>query len=89
MGDVALSDTLAAAVEEVQTLVSADGARLDVVEAGPSAVRLALDLSGVECLDCVLPPAMLADVVTDSLRRRAGDAALTVVVDDPREAGLA
>lgn len=86
MSDVALTGPLADAVEEVQVLVSADGARLDVVEAGAGArsLRLRLDLSGVECLDCVLPPEMLAGVVTDSVRRRAGDDSIVVVIDDPR-----
>jgi hypothetical protein len=68
------SDPVAVAVAELQVLVEADGARLDLVD----------NLSGVECLDCVLPPEALADVVTSSVRRRAGTEHLQVTIEDPR-----
>ncbi len=82
-----LTGDLAAALAEVQILVSGDGARLDLVSASDDRreLRLSLHLDDVSCADCVLPPAMLAEVVTESLRRRSGVADLAVAVDDPRE----
>lgn len=79
------TDVMVEAVEELQVLVSGDGARLEVVESDPSGGRLHLrvDLSEVECLDCVLPPDQLRDMVGDSIRRRTG-LGVEVVVDDPR-----
>ena len=76
------------AVDELQVLVSGDGARLEVVEADPEGARLHLriDLSEVECVDCVLPPAALRDMLGDSIRRRTGRD-VEVVVDDPRDDG--
>ena len=39
--------------------------------------------SKVECMDCVIPPELLAELVRDGLRRR-GPPELDVVLDDPR-----
>ena len=76
------------AVDELQVLVSGDGARLEVVEADPSGLRLHLrvDLSEVECVDCVLPPEQLREMLGDSIRRRTG-LPVDVIVDDPRNDG--
>jgi hypothetical protein len=79
------STGLAEAIAEVQMIVSADGARLDVVEENGDLVRLRLDLDGASCVDCVLPPERLVDVIETSLRGRTGNRALVVRIDDPRE----
>lgn len=81
------TEDLRAAIEEVQTIVSADGARLDVLEEGAAGVRFRLDLEDASCADCVLPPASLLDVVRLSIHRRTGDESLDVRIDDPREDG--
>ncbi|SOD71778.1 hypothetical protein SAMN05892883_1250 [Jatrophihabitans sp. GAS493] len=81
----ATTEDLRAAITEIQSIVSADGARLDVVDETQSAVRFRLDLSDASCADCVLPPASLLDVVQLSMRRRTGDDDLTVRIDDPRD----
>jgi len=76
---------LAEAIEEVQMIVSADGARLDVVEDDTAdIVHLRLDLVDASCADCVLPPERLLDVIENSLRRKTGNDALVVRIDDPR-----
>jgi Fe-S cluster biogenesis protein NfuA len=80
-------DTLdvAAGIDELRALLRADGADLELVglDAGRRHVRVRLDLSGVDCLECVIPPDLLEDLVRDGLRRRVA-ADLEVVVDDPR-----
>jgi Fe-S cluster biogenesis protein NfuA len=76
---------VAEAVEELQVLVSGDGARLEVLDIDPAAARLylRLDLSEVGCVDCVLPPEPLSQMIGESIKRRAGEE-VEVVVDDPR-----
>lgn len=72
-------------VEELSAMLAGDGARLRLlaVHDGAPSVALALDLSDVECLECVLPPERLVEVADAALRRRLG-AAVTVRIDDPR-----
>jgi hypothetical protein len=80
------AESLAAGIEEVQLIVSADGARLDLVDAdGANVVHLRLFLEDASCAECVLPHDRLVDVVETSLRRRTGDDSLRVLIDDPRE----
>jgi hypothetical protein len=77
--------TLAVAVEDLQTYVRADGARLDVVTLDPAGhrIELTLDLSGAECAECVLPGDILADLLRDRLA--AGPAGrIELVLHDPR-----
>ncbi|HEY3716111.1 MAG TPA: hypothetical protein VGL39_16415 [Jatrophihabitantaceae bacterium] len=80
------AESLAAGIEEVQLVVSADGARLDLIDADESnLVHLKLSLEDVSCADCVLPHDRLVDVIEASLRRHTGDNSLCVEIDDPRE----
>jgi len=74
-----------AAVQELDALVRADGAALTLVAADPGAARVevALDLSRVECLDCVLPPEFLQQMLSDSLARRIRGE-FELIVHDPR-----
>jgi len=75
------------AVEEMQTLMRADGADLVVKELNVPAARLHLvvDLANVECLDCVVPPDMLRRIIQDSIAKKyPGE--LEILIDDPREA---
>ena len=77
---------LTEAIEEVQMIVSADGARLDLVDHRADVVHLRLDVVDASCADCVLPHARLVDVIEASLRKRTGNDSLVVRIDDPREA---
>ena len=74
---------LAAGVDELRGLLRPDGADLDIIEAGPERVHLRLDLANAACLECVLPPELLDQMVRDGLRRRVGPD-LDIVFDDPR-----
>ena len=73
-------------VDEVRAFVSADGADIQIVQFDDEAnrLRLRLDLTGVECLECVIPPTMLAAMITDRVHRSLSTE-LVVQIDDPRE----
>jgi hypothetical protein len=75
------------AVQELDAVVRADGARLALVAADPATARVevALDLSQVDCLECVLPPQFLEQMLTSALAQRVrGD--FELVLRDPRQA---
>jgi hypothetical protein len=76
---------VAEAVDEVGDLMRADGAVLTLVAADPKTARIEvrLDLSAVDCLDCILPPAMLRDVLESAIQRRL-PTEFEVKVSDPR-----
>jgi Fe-S cluster biogenesis protein NfuA len=79
---------VAAAVDELGTLVRGDGAELHLigVDTRRGLVELELDLVAAGCEDCVLPPDRLLAMVQESLQRRVpGD--YRVTVDDPRGNG--
>lgn len=87
MSAMSTTDALNAAIEEMQALMRADGADLLVRELNVPAARLHLvvDLANVECLDCVVPPDMLRQVIQDAITKKyAGE--LEILIDDPREA---
>ncbi len=73
------------AVQELDTLVRADGARLAVVATDPATARVevALDLSDVDCLECVLPPEFLEQMLTNALAQRLRGE-FQLVLRDPR-----
>ena len=74
-----------AAVDELGGLLRADGGDLVLVAADPATDRIELrvELEGVECLDCVLPPDLLRQVIEDGLQRRV-PSEFELVVHDPR-----
>ncbi|NUP34080.1 MAG: hypothetical protein HOV66_10045 [Streptomycetaceae bacterium] len=77
--------TVTAAVEELRRPLRADGADLVLIRADPrtAVVELRLELDGVTCRDCVLPPDRLADVVASVLRRGIPEE-FELVLHDPR-----
>lgn len=84
----ALDDSLTRAIDEIQVLVSGDGARLDLLEpVTDKQVRFRLDLSDVGCADCLLPAAALSEIAAQSVRTHTGDDAYSVEIIDPREDG--
>jgi Fe-S cluster biogenesis protein NfuA len=73
------------AVEEMAEVLRADGGDLVLVGADPATDRIEVrvELAGVECLDCVMPPSALHDVISASIARRSrGEFELVLV--DPR-----
>lgn len=78
-------DAVAEAVDEVSRIIRADGGNLVLVAADPATLRisLALDLSGVSCEDCVLPPDQLHDTIAAAISRRV-PGEFELVVADPR-----
>ena len=78
-----------AAVEEMGALLRLDGADLTIVEANPKTDRIevALDMAGVECEDCVMPPEMLEQMISDAVARRVRGE-FELVLRDPRRGGV-
>jgi Fe-S cluster biogenesis protein NfuA len=74
------------ALEELRPLVQGDGADLEVssVDEAARSVTLRLSLDGVECLECVMPPEFLYDIVAGEMRKKVDG--VQVVLDDPRQA---
>jgi Fe-S cluster biogenesis protein NfuA len=79
------SDEATAALEQVRRILRADGADLVLVDANPKTarIRVRLDLEGVTCAECVLPPDALRDTIEQSLRTRIREE-FELVIDDPR-----
>ncbi len=78
-------DEVDVAVEEIAGLLRADGADLQLVDANAKTARIevALDLSGVECLDCVLAPEFLEQMIADTLGRHVRGE-FELILRDPR-----
>jgi Fe-S cluster biogenesis protein NfuA len=74
-----------AAVDEMGALLRLDGADLQVIEADPKKARIevALDMAGVECVECVMPPEILEQMITDAVAKRV-QGEFELVVRDPR-----
>jgi Fe-S cluster biogenesis protein NfuA len=79
---------VAAAVEEMGAILRLDGADLRLVEADPAKDRIevALELRDVDCEECVMPPALLEQMITDAVGRRVRGE-FELVVRDPRVGG--
>jgi Fe-S cluster biogenesis protein NfuA len=78
--------TVMDALDNVRSLVQADGGDLELVGVDPSSrrVNLRLVLEGVSCHECVMPRPMLEDIAANMLRRSVPDLE-TVSIEDPRE----
>jgi len=79
------NDAVATAVDEAGVLLRADGADLHLVgfDVETASVHVAVDISGSNCVECIIPPDLLAVMLTDAINRSL-DASVEVVVDDPR-----
>jgi Fe-S cluster biogenesis protein NfuA len=76
--------TIVPALDEVRSLVQADGGDMELVGLDADTVRLRLVLEGASCEECVMPRDFLEQIALDVLKRNvAGVAAVTI--DDPRE----
>jgi Fe-S cluster biogenesis protein NfuA len=79
------ADAVAAAVDEVGSLLRADGGDLVLIEANPKTLRIRLELrfDDVSCADCILPPAELAQTINAAIGRRV-PGEFELVLADPR-----
>ena len=82
----AIAIAIGKAIDEVHELLAGDDLRFEFLseQSDTSSVRVRLDLSAVECADCVLPPDVLAEILTETMRRQLDDPSVLVEVDDPR-----
>jgi Fe-S cluster biogenesis protein NfuA len=73
------------AVDEMASLLRQDGADLRLVRIDEKIdrIELALDIEDANCVDCILPPAVLLSTVDAALRRRIVQE-FEVLIDDPR-----
>jgi hypothetical protein len=76
---------VAEAVDEVGRIIRADGGDLVLVAADPATLRvtLALELDGVSCAECVLPPDQLRSTIEAAIARRVRGE-FELVLADPR-----
>ncbi len=79
------TDSITDAVFEAGILLRADGADLHLVEfdEANALVRVAVDVSGSNCPECIIPPDLLADMLADAINR-SYTSRVEVEVDDPR-----
>jgi len=80
-------EAVAETVDEMGALLRSDGADLRLLDADPKTARIevALELEGAECEDCVLPPELLEQMISDALARRVRGE-FELVLHDPRRA---
>ena len=73
------------ALEDLRPLVQGDGADLELrdVDESNRTVTIGLVLDGVECLECVMPPEFLHQMVSQAVTEQLGGA--TLVLEDPRQ----
>ena len=78
--------TIAPALDEVRSLVQADGGDMELValDGSTGTVSLRLVLEGASCEECVMPRDFLEQIALDVLRRTASGVS-SVSIDDPRE----
>jgi hypothetical protein len=75
---------VAAALDEVRGLVSADGGDVQLEGIDETTVRLRLVLETAHCVECVMPRPFLEQVALGIFQRN-GAAVDAVAIDDPRD----
>ena len=76
--------TIAPALDEVRSLVQADGGDMQLVGFDAGTEQLRLVLENASCEECVMPRDFLEQIALDMLKR-AVPAVGAVSIDDPRE----
>ena len=76
--------TIVPALDEVRSLVQADGGDMELVGLDADTVRLRLVLAGASCEECVMPRDFLEQIALDVLKRNVPGVG-AVSIDDPRE----
>lgn len=79
------NETVVSAVDEAGFLLRADGADLHLLgfDATAATVHVEVDISGSNCVECIIPPDLLAVMLSDAINRNL-DTVVEVIVDDPR-----
>jgi Fe-S cluster biogenesis protein NfuA len=77
-------DTITPALDEVRSLVQADGGDMLLTSVDGATVNLQLVVEGAECVECIMPRDILEQITLDILQRNAV-AVDAVHIDDPRE----
>ncbi len=73
-----------AVIEELNQIVQPDGAVLRVRETTATALRLELDLSESSCPECVVPKALIVEILSSRVASVDPDIR-TIELHDPRE----
>ena len=81
----ALDATTRSLIDELREIVAADGARLVPSSVAPDHIAFDLVLDGASCAECVMPRALLEEIVNTRLVEVADDPPV-VTIADPREA---
>ncbi|MGH9027767.1 MAG: hypothetical protein ACRDWD_16885 [Acidimicrobiia bacterium] len=78
-------EAVGAAVEEMSVILRLDGAELHLVGADPKTARIEvrLELEDAGCENCVFPPELLEQMISDAISRRMRGE-FELVVRDPR-----
>ena len=71
-------------IAELNEIVRPDGAELRVLDQSPTSLKLALDLTNSTCPECVVPKALMLEILQANLATLDPDIR-TVELDDPRE----
>ena len=79
-----ISLAAAAAVSELNEIVSLDGAELRITDVSPGAIHLELDLSHSSCPECVVPRSLMLDLLTANLAQVEPEIH-RIELHDPRE----
>ena len=76
-----------AAIDEMSALLRLDGADLRMLGVDPKTARVEveLDMSGVECEECVMPADLLEQMIRDAVAKRVRGE-FELVLHDPRRA---
>ena len=77
-------DTLEPALDEIRSLVQADGGDMLLTSVVDATVNLQLVVEGATCVECVMPREFLEQIALGMIRKQAPGVA-AVTVDDPRE----
>lgn len=65
------ADEVRAVVDLIRPLIEGDGARLDLlgIDGPEGVVRLGVDVTDVECEECLMPADTLTEIIDEHLRR--------------------
>ena len=72
------------ALDEVRSIISADGGDILLTSVEGSTVNLQLVVQGASCAECILPRELLEQVTLD-IFQRGGTGVTAISIDDPRE----
>jgi hypothetical protein len=72
------------ALNEVRSIISADGGDILLTSVEGGTVNLQLVVQGASCAECILPRELLEQVTLD-IFQRGGTGVTAISIDDPRE----